>query len=315
MGQNYNISNGGCVIAKGVTTIGDSEFANFELIKKIKLPSTLKSIGKSAFHSCTQLTSVFIPSSVTEIGIGAFNDCSRIDEIVVDFNNLKYMSDGNCCLSKNGETLIFGCKSSIIPNFVKHIGDSAFEAMELENIHLPQSIVSIGERAFAVSPHLMSIILPANLGRIGKQAFYCCDELEELTIPGTVKCIEDEAFWGCKKLSSVTIQNGVKEIKESAFYNCPKLTSIKIPSSVQKFGWRAFEKRFLKDIYLSDSPSKYNALVNFFQSGLFGGYSKERVQIFRQPEPLKDKINITLHVPQGTKQDYKNHPFFGKFDF
>lgn len=184
---------------------------------------------------------------------------------------------------------------------------------EYSELVLPTTLKSIGESAFEYNILLKSVQFPDGLEEIGARAFFFCDELEKVTIPGTVTYIEEEAFKGCKRLNCVTLNYGVKAIKASAFDACPELKSIDIPSTVTEFGWHAFHKGTLENLFLSAGPSQYDALVRSFGSGLFGGGSEERVQLFHTLASVKEEINITLHVPQGTEMDYKRHPFFGKF--
>lgn len=213
---------------------------------------------------------------------------------------LNYRIEGDTCFIEDGITKIGRREANQIKG-------------EFTRLVFPDTLISIGESAFARNILLESIQLPNCLTEIGANAFLYCDELKSLIIPGTVTSIGKDAFHGCKKLNSVSIQNGVKVIKDGAFDDCPKLETVFIPESVDKYGRDAFRKRTFKDLYLSNGPSSYGPFVTAFESGYFGGASKDHAQLFHEMGFYKDEIGITLHVPQGTETDYKMHPFFGKF--
>lgn len=75
---------------------------------------------------------------------------------------------------------------------VKHIGKRAFATMELEDVTLPEGLVSIGDHGFAFNK-LFYISLPNSLSHIGNSAFQF-NELESLTIPYNVNTIGWNAF-------------------------------------------------------------------------------------------------------------------------
>lgn len=100
---------------------------------------------------CIGLTSVTIPNSVTSIGSGAFSICSGLESITVASGNTKYHSENNCLIETAAETLIVGCKNSIIPSdgSVTSIGEGAFSGCTgLTNVNIPDSVTSIGSGAF-----------------------------------------------------------------------------------------------------------------------------------------------------------------------
>ncbi len=117
----------------------------------VTIPNSVTSIGERAFYKCTGLTSVTIPNSVTSIGDRAFGSCSGLTSIKVESGNSVYDSRENCnaIIETATNTLISGCKNTIIPKSVTYIGDYAFSGCSgLTSITIPNSVTSIGERAF-----------------------------------------------------------------------------------------------------------------------------------------------------------------------
>ena len=51
------------------------------------------------------------------------------------------MSEGNCVIEKESKRLVYGCKTSKIPNYVTSIGTYAFgEQATLESIQIPVEV-------------------------------------------------------------------------------------------------------------------------------------------------------------------------------
>ena len=229
-------------IPDSVTKIGENAFSACS-ISELILPESLTEIGNGAFEWCGCLTSIIIPENVTEIGEGAFSFCDSIESIEVDLLNPVYESpdDCNAIIHIESDTLISGCKNTIIPEWVTKIGAHAFEGCSsLESITIPDSVTEIGERAFEDCSSLESITIPDSVTEIGSNAFSGCRSLESITIPDSVTEIGNWAFHGCSSLESITIPDSVTEIGDNAFWGCSSLKSISIPPSVTKIGWTTF---------------------------------------------------------------------------
>ena len=78
--------------------------------------------------------------------------------------------------------------------------------------------------------YLSSITLPNTLTSIGKRAFHNCLNINSLTIPSSVTSIGDGAFSECGNMTAVLIPNSVTEIGHEIFANCHSLHNVVIAS-------------------------------------------------------------------------------------
>lgn len=121
--------------------------------------------------------------------------------------------------------------SLTIPKGVTEIKNSAlFECKNLNSIKIPDTVMKIGEFAFAFTA-LTKVQLPQNLIEIGAGAFADCRKLESIIIPKGITKIESYTFSNCYELKNVTLPYGLKSIGEEAFKTCGNLKSIIIPET------------------------------------------------------------------------------------
>ena len=95
---------------------------------EVIIPEGVTSIGENAFLGCESLKSVIISKEVENIGICSFGMCGNLASIKVEEGNGVYDSRGDCnaVIETKNNTLIIGCKNTIIPKGVANIGDCAF---------------------------------------------------------------------------------------------------------------------------------------------------------------------------------------------
>jgi hypothetical protein len=134
---------------------------------------------------------------VTSVGNNAFRGCVGLTSIIVEKGNKTYDSRESCnaIIYTASNTMIAGCKNTVIPNSVTCIGEWAFaDCNNLTSITIPNSVTSIGERAFCFCTGLTSITIPNSVESIGDGAFLRCDALESVRIPNSVTEIGEDAF-------------------------------------------------------------------------------------------------------------------------
>ena len=149
------------VMPKKLNKIDSEAFQGCSCLTKLTLPDSVARIDGLAFCGCSGLTELTLPNSVKSIGDGAFADCSGLEKITVESGNSRYDSRDNCnsIIDKKTNTLIAGCKNSVIPN----------------------SMTSIGYYAFYGCSGLTELTLPASVASIGDGAFICCSDLSKIT--------------------------------------------------------------------------------------------------------------------------------------
>lgn len=120
----------------------------------------------------------------------------------------------------------------------------------IECVVLPNSITSIGKRAFGSSDTIAEIILPNNLEIIGSGACSSLKRLRSIKVPDSVQILDEWAFSSCINLEDIKLSNSLKSIGDRAFYGCYSLTKIVIPESIEEIGEGAFDEcSNLKEVY------------------------------------------------------------------
>lgn len=168
---------------------------------------------------------------------------------------------------------------------VTEIGDGCFVCCdELESVIIPDSVRTIGEKAFCDS-NLNHVVIPNSVRTIAQDAFSFTD-LTSFHLPKDVFTVEGPILAGCTRLTTLTVDkdnpfydsrnncnaiietststlvqgcsqtiipNTVTGINEKAFMGCDFKT-INIPDSVEFIGEGAFKKcDKLEEIVISDA--------------------------------------------------------------
>ncbi len=229
-----------------VTQVGRSAFSHCVELGAVSLPETLLALEDYAFYGCRQLKSISLPAGVENIGRFAFTMCTSLNSVTVDSRNEFYADREGLLYTSDLRRLIHvpqhkDLDDLVLPETLVSIGDSAFwECPNLTSITLPDSVREIGIGAFGQCASLASVTLGPNLETLGDGAFMSCASLGEIDMPPTVTAIGHAAFAECSSLVSVALPQEIKIIHGDTFRGCEKLTSIQLPDTLEQIGDNAF---------------------------------------------------------------------------
>lgn len=127
----------------------------------------------------------------------------------------------------------------IIPDSITSIGYRAFAECSLTYVSIGKGVKRIESLAFNCSLSIKTVKLSEGLLEIGAEAFSEC-EIEEITIPNSVTSIENNAFDSNYSCKTLVVGSSVVNIGSSAFADCASLESIIFKGTVTQ--WNAIEK-------------------------------------------------------------------------
>lgn len=223
----FDVGGRGChltsvYISYGIIEIGASAFYSCSFMS-IKIPSSVTSIGGYAFYYCGFITIYCEALSIPRGWDSEWNknnfptvwNCKNNDK---DANGYAYseiygiwysLKDEIATLKKRTKDLV----TAVVPPTIVY-KNTAY------------SVTSIDDNAFNGSHYssLTSIEIPDSVISIGDKAFMSCRNLTSITIPDSVISIGDKAFSGCSSLASITLPDSVTSIGLCAFEWCRSLT-------------------------------------------------------------------------------------------
>lgn len=235
--------------------------------EKYVIPNGVKSFDNDTFNNCYRLESITIPDSLLKIITqGPFLFCDNLTEIIVSPGNKYYSSQDGVLFDKNKTVLIcYPANKSeteyTVPNGVKKIWRDAFEdCNNLVNVTISDSVTSIEGYAF-VNSRLKNIKMFNSVISIGEHAFANCWKLENVIMSNNITSLGEGAFCQSGSLKSVTIPNNITTIERNTFLECESLTSITISNTVKSVGNYAFDKCLnLSDVYYTGTEEQWNKI-------------------------------------------------------
>lgn len=180
---------------------------------------------------------------------------------------------------------------------VTQVADYAFDGMtDVTAVDLPMSVTNIGKYAFR-NTGISKLTVNGqsesyeNIGKIGTGAFASIKSLDTPVFSSKVTAVSDSCFYEAGKITTINFPDYVTTVGSESFGKCTSLKTIEIPATIKSVGVRTFgDCNALTDVYCgSTSPLP-------IEDDTFG-----------------DVAEITLHIPFGFENDYKNATGWKKF--
>ena len=234
-----NISIESIIFPDSVLSIGQYAFSNCKSLKNIQWPEGLQNIAQYAFRGCEALTDLYLPGTLETIGLCAFAGCNNLKNVYVpadfpDTENILAYGPFSYCDANFKATFEEG---------TTRIPSGLFIESAISEVVFPDTVTTIGKRAFLGCENLTSVKLPVQLNVIEDQAFNNCYNLSSVWIPKSLQNIEHSfgwgPFWGCENLKEIAFEEGITEILPYLLAETA-IEELIVPASVTKIGNNAF---------------------------------------------------------------------------
>ena len=242
------------VLYNSTDSEGD-EFNNCSKLKKIVIPSSVKSINKIKYK--------------TDRADACDMHVDTIEIAPKDFDANSLYALG----SSLGKNITIESLMKLLPDQItykdhmyitKDHGLLKYDGKDA-NVEIPEEITWIAPEAFYRNETLKNVKLPSKITTIEENTFYGCSELEAVIIPDQVNMIGKSAFDECTVLKSVTFGKSLKVIKDHAFASV-NIRNFTIPSGIQKIEIGAFAGINQIGTVTFEGSTKYVAADAFMNS-------------------------------------------------
>lgn len=262
-------------------------------LRKLLLPTQVKTIGSQAFFACDALEGTLtIPNSATSIGASAFAECKKLEGLTINSSS-----------------------------FLTNIGSYAFEGCESlgGNVLIPRYVRILRDGVFSGCKNLESVTFPDNLQSIGANTFSGCESLSgDINFGKMIVKIGASAFMGCKSLKGISLPRALQQLGDAAFMDCTGLSgTISLPSSLTSLGKGAFAGcSGVEKIILPEELTNIPAASFAGMTGLLSvtNYAAEPTTIDASAFAGVDCSKVNLYVPQGSEDKYKEAAVWKEFN-
>ena len=293
------------IIPEGVTEIPTQCFQFCYKLKKVVLPSTIKTIGIFAFFD-SSVDDMNFPEGLDSIGYLSMHG-TRLTEVVLPKT---IRTIGYKTFASN-----FKLKKVVLPEGLTEIPDNLCSScIELEKIVIPESVIKINTEAFSACLKLKTN-LPPKLKWIGSDAF-SSSGLDSIVFPATMEYIGKEAFQDLTKLKKIYSMSPIPPV---CYYNTmvnfgdgpfggstPSDIPVYVPiGSGEKyreaFGWNYFTNIIETDKFPTGivSPKMGN-------NELCKVYGKDNELVIEIPNLLSSPIHYSIYSIEGTMIEQGN---------
>lgn len=165
-------------------------FAGCDSLQKVVMHDGVNIVGTDALFGCHNLRELNLGNSITQIDDWAFCDCLSLVEVTIPDSVVGI----RCCAFRGCLAL----ESVTIGDGTTEIADGAFESCtSMSVLNLGSSVEIIGHNVF-LSSNISEVVIPESIESIGCRAFCNCANLSAVyckaTTPPTAN-YSDQGFW------------------------------------------------------------------------------------------------------------------------
>ena len=285
-GADYNVTIPAEIKGYKVTAIGNSAFADIDMLESVTIPEGVTKIDKYAFYACFDLKKISLPSTLKTIESEAFFGSGLLSvEIPAGTTEI---GERAFFQSVSADKDMYGTLKSVtfMGNQLKTIGDQAFYACGLKTVSIPSSVTSIGKDAFMSNDDLEEInVAPDNPNYASADGVLFDKRLTTLLqypaaksddvycVPNGVSVIGEYAFEDVKILRKVVLPGDVRSVKSGAFGYSESVDEIWFLGDAPDIDKTAFATTSTSEGYLYHRvyyPADNSTWTKNFMAGLEG---------------------------------------------
>ena len=293
------------IIPEGVTEIPTQCFQFCYKLKKVVLPSTIKTIGIFAFFD-SSVDDMNFPEGLDSIGYLSMHG-TRLTEVVLPKT---IRTIGYKTFASN-----FKLKKVVLPEGLTEIPDNLCSScIELEKIVIPESVIKINTEAFDGCLKLKTN-LPPKLKWIGSDAF-SSSGLDSIVFPATMEYIGKEAFQDLTKLKKIYSMSPIPPV---CYYNTmvnfgdgpfggstPSDIPVYVPIGSGEKYREAFGWNYFTNIIETDKFPTGIVLPKMGNNELCKVYGKDNELVIEIPNLLSSPIHYSIYSIEGTMIEQGN---------
>jgi hypothetical protein len=278
---------------KSIASVVDGIITAYNTGETIITATTINGIFKDSCKITIKLGNEEVTLGSTK-HITIPNNCVLLDDMFTNNKTIETVTVGdNVTFGKNTFSGCSNLKSITFNGEISKITERMFQyCTSLSSIDIPEGVTSIGDFAFERCHSLRTINIPNSVTSINQNAFRLSG-LTSVTVPGSIKDIAYSAFFWCTELASVKLCEGVETIGIEVFKGCEKLEKISFPASLKYVNAWAFT--WSNNIKIIECNGTTPPILH--------------TQSFEEV----DLTNITVYVPKGSVDAYKNAPVWKDF--
>ncbi len=177
---------------KDIKVIGERAFYQNKTLISVELSEGIERVMTAAFTDCESLRTLTIAKTVTSIQPGAFENCPNFVKIEAGFENRVFDTVNGILYNKGKTELIYFPSGYVradfyIPHGTLYIAEKAFYQANVNEVHIPETVLKVGAYAFSQNA-----------------------SMKKITFPNSLMDLEDHALDGNPKLQSITIGSNVQ---------------------------------------------------------------------------------------------------------